>query len=407
MDIKIDISGLGIHEEEQKDLRMEAGGALDRLWSGKEPMTGWVQAPLHQDKKEMDYLLNVADIIKAEAELMVVIGVGGAYTGAKAAIEALPKSEDGIEVKFAGINFCSAYHRRLIEEVNRKNTVICVISKSGSTLEVRAAFDILKELMIKKYGSKEHANKRIIAITDKETGTLRDEAEREGYITFDIPKDTTGRYAALTPMGLLPMAVAGIDIRSLLDGAAKMAVSPVWDLGGTDYGIARFLMYQAGKTMEVLEFFDTRFEYFGEWLKQLYSESEGKEGKGLFPTAVNFTSDIHSIGQFLQQGRKMFFETVILTEGCADNIEINDGPLKGMTLGRINRAASDWVIDSRKAQKLPIAVISVPEITPYNYGQLLYFFEITCAVTSMMMGVNPFDQPGVDGYKKEIREILL
>lgn len=407
MDIKIDISGLGIHEEEQKELRMEAGGALDRLWSGKEPMTGWVQAPLYQDKKEMDYLLNVADIIKAEAELMVVIGVGGAYTGAKAAIEALPKSEDGIEVKFAGINFCSAYHRRLIEEVNRKNTVICVISKSGSTLEVRAAFDILKELMIKKYGSKEHANKRIIAITDKETGTLRAEAEREGYITFDIPKDITGRYAALTPMGLLPMAVAGIDIRSLLDGAAKMAVSPVWDLGGTDYGIARFLMYQAGKTMEVLEFFDTRFEYFGEWLKQLYSESEGKEGKGLFPAAVNFTSDIHSIGQFLQQGRKMFFETVILTEGCVDNIEINDGPLKGMTLGRINKAAADWVVDSRKAQKLPIAVISVPEITPYNYGQLLYFFEITCAVTSMMMGVNPFDQPGVDAYKKEIREILL
>ena len=407
MDIKVDINGLGIQEEEYKELRLKTGGILDRLWSGKEPMTGWVQAPLHRDKEEMDYLLNVADIIKAEAELMVVIGVGGAYTGAKAAIEALPKSEDGIEVRFAGINFCSAYHSRLIEEINRRNTVVCVVSKSGSTPEVRAAFDILKELMIKKYGSKEHAYRRIIAITDKETGALREEAEREGYITFDIPKDIPGRYAALTPMGLLPMAVAGIDIQGLLDGAAKMAVSPAWDGAGADYGIGRFLMQKMGKAMEVLEFFDTRFEYFGEWLKQLYSESEGKEGRGLFPAAVNFTSDIHSVGQFLQQGSQIFFETVILTEVCENDIRINDGPLKGKTLGEINKAASDLVINTRKEQNRPVAVINVPELTAYNYGQLLYFFEMTCAVTAMLMGVNPFDQPGVDTYKKEIKEILL
>ena len=216
MDIKVSLKNTDIAREE-----------IDKkLWSGKLDFTGWVQAPLNQDKEELDYILNVADIVKTEAQLMVVIGIGGSYMSAKAAIEALPKTEDGIDVRFAGINFSSPYHKALMDEMSRKETVLCVVSKSGNTMEIRAAFDIMKDLMEKKYGSKEAVARRIITITDKESGALRAETNEADYVSFEIPGDIGGRYSAMTAAGLVPMAVAGIDIRALIEGEKDAAISP-------------------------------------------------------------------------------------------------------------------------------------------------------------------------------------
>lgn len=401
MDIKVNLQGASVTAEEILDKKSEANKALDRLWSGREDMTGWVKAPLYQDKEELEYILNVADLVKQEAELMIVIGIGGSYMGAKGAIEALPKSEDGIDVRFAGINFCSAYHRKLIEEASRRETVLCVISKSGNTLEIKAAFDIFKDLMKKKYG--EGASKRIITITDKESGALRAETQREGYVSMEIPRDIGGRYSAMTPAGLFPMAVAGIDIRAFIKGHETMASSPDWDKSGTAYAITRFLLLEKGNKIEVVEFFDDRLHYFGEWLKQLYGESEGKEGKGLFPATLNFSTDLHSMGQFLQQGNPVFFETVVLVDEYDDELVIPAGDLQGKTLEDLNRAAAAGVITAHKNAGTPLITITLPKLDAFYYGQLLYFFETACAVTGMLMGVDPFNQPGVEDYKREMR----
>lgn len=406
MDIKIDLRNSDVSVEEIKSYKIKADEALDMLWSEKLDMTGWVQAPIKQDGAELDYILNVADIVKSEAELMVVIGIGGSYMGAKAAIEALPKGEDGIDVRFAGINFCSPYHRALMEEMSRKETVLCVVSKSGNTMEIRAAFDILRDLMEKKYGSKDAAAKRIIAITDKESGTLRKEVNAEGYVSFEIPRNIGGRYSAMTAAGLFPMAVAGIDIRSFIEGEKTMATSPDWDKDGMNYAIVRKILMEKGKEVETIEFYDPRLTFTGEWMKQLYGESEGKEGRGLFPATLNFSTDLHSMGQYLQQGNPIFFETVIVIDEYDDEIVIPAGPLKGKTLEDLNRAAVKGVIAAHRKANVPIIEIHIPRLDAYYYGQLLYFLQTTCAVTGMLMGVNPFDQPGVEDYKREMREVL-
>ncbi|NLD19716.1 MAG: glucose-6-phosphate isomerase [Clostridiales bacterium] len=407
MDIKVRMEGMEISQERIKVLKNEAGVALDRLWSGKEPMTGWVQDPLKQNEGNLEYMLDVADIVKQEAQLMVVIGVGGSYMGANAAIKALPKDEDGIEVRFAGINFCSAYHRELVEEAKRRETVICVISKSGNTLEVKAMFDIFKGVLREKYSSDTDIANHIIVITDEQTGSLRREAEEREYISFPVPRDIGGRYSVLTPVGLFPMAVAGIDIRQVLEGADLMAASPAWDHDGTDYAITRFLMMADGKSVEVLEFFDTRLACLGEWLKQLYGESEGKDGKGLFPVTLNFSTDLHSMGQFLQQGNPIFFETAVIVDDCGYDMIIPEGELKGRTLEELNKAVVKGAVEAHRKAGTTVVEIHIPQLTSYYYGQLIYFFETTCAVTAMIMGVNPFDQPGVEEYKEEMRKYLV
>ena len=406
MDIRTDMKYAGFAPAELEAWRGAAGQAMDRLWSGKEPMTGWVKAPLYQDEEELEYLLNVADMVKIEAELLVVIGIGGSYMGAKAAIEALPKTEPGIAVRFGGTNFCTACYRELMAEMSRRETVLCVVSKSGGTLEVKAAFDVFKDLMLKKYGDREKVARRIITITDGQKGPLREETEAEGYVSFAIPHDVGGRYSALTPAGLFPMAVAGIDVRELIRGAEAAAASPDWDKDGTDYAIARYLMLERGKAVEALEFYDHRLAFLGEWLKQLYGESEGKEGKGLFPATLLFSRDLHSMGQFLQQGNPVFFETAVLIDAYDDQLEIPTGELKGRTLEELNRAAGAGVIQAHGQAGIPLIQLHVPRLDAYYYGQLLYFFETTCAITAMMMGVNPFDQPGVEDYKAEMRKIL-
>lgn len=406
MDIKISLKNTDITRTEIDEKKQPANSALDSLWSGKLDMTGWVQAPLKQDKEELDYILNVADIVKSEAELMVVIGIGGSYMSAKAAIEALPKAEDGIDVRFAGINFCSPYHRELMNEMSRKETVLCVVSKSGNTMEIRAAFDIFRALMEKKYGSREAAAGRIITITDKHSGALREETDREGYVSFEIPGNIGGRYSAMTPAGLFPMAVAGIDIRALIEGEKAAASSPEWDRNATDYAIARMLMMEKGKQVETIEFYDPRLTFLGEWMKQLYGESEGKEGKGLFPVTLNFSTDLHSMGQFLQQGSQVFFETVIVVDEYEEEITIPSGPLAGKTLEDLNRAAFQGVAEAHRQAGIQVIELRIPKLDAYHYGQLLYFLQTTCAVTGMLMGVDPFDQPGVEDYKREMRKAL-
>ena len=405
MDIKVNIEGLNLSKDLIDSQKANAGKALDRLWSEKEGMTGWVQLPIKQDEDELNRLLDVAEIIKNEAGLLVVVGVGGSYLGAKAAIEALPKENFGIDVRFLGTNFSTAYYNSVLDEVKEKETVVCVVSKSGGTMEVQAAFEIIKEVMMQKYKNERDVNRRIIAITDKEKGQLREEAREKDYTTFEIPSDIGGRYSVFTPAGLLPMAVAGIDVRGLMDGAREAAMSPDWDENGTDYAVARYLMHEEGKIIEALEFNQPRFEYLGEWIKQLYGESEGKDGKGLWPATLIFSRDLHSMGQYLQQGRQVFFETITIVDSGSDSIRIPGGALKGKSLHDMNEAMTNGVIAAHKNAGIPVCEIHIPKLDAFNYGQLLYFLETTCAITAMLMDVNPFNQPGVEDYKAEMRKL--
>ena len=406
MDIKVKTENIFIDRSEIESMRHEAGRALDRLWSGKEDMTGWVQAPLNMSEKLIEDILNVADAVKDEAELFVVIGIGGSYLGAKAAIDALPKFEIGIPVRFFGTGFCPDDYLETIELVKEKNTVLCVISKSGNTTEIKAAFETLKPVMAEKYGGEEEAAKRIIAVTDKEKGNLRKEADEKGYVTFEIPSDIGGRYSVFTAAGLLPMAVSGIDIRGLIDGAKEMATSPDWDVDGTDYAVARELLRRKGERIEVMEMCHSRLEFFGQWVRQLYGESEGKEGKGLFPDVMMLSRDLHSMGQYLQQGPGGIFETMVLVDRPFRDTEIPGGDLAGRTIGELNRIMAEAVAKAHAEAGISVIEIHIPELTPRYYGQLLYFLETTCAVTAMLEGVDPFDQPGVEAYKAEMRKLL-
>jgi len=406
MDILVRTDRLGLDRERILAMRPEAGRALDRLWSGEEDMTGWVRTPLHRDEHELEYILNVADIIREEADLFVVIGIGGSYLGAKAAIEALPKDGRGTEVEFFGTDFCTDRYREILENVKRKNTILCVISKSGNTTEIKAAFDTLKPLMEQKYKGKKEAYKRIIAITDAENGGLRQEATENGYTSFMIPSDIGGRYSVLTPAGLLPMAVSGIDIRELLRGAGEMAASMDWDEDGTDYAVARYLLQNDGKCIEAIELCHSRLGHLGEWIKQLYGESEGKNGQGLWPATLTFSTDLHSMGQYIQQGRQNFFETIVSVDDPEYTLEIPEGSLQGKTVDALNKAMIEGVIHAHRGAGIPVAEIHLPRLNAYYYGQLLYYLETTCAITAMLSGVNPFDQPGVEAYKAEIRKIL-
>lgn len=386
MDIKVIMNEFNASREALAEHKAAAGSALDRLWSGKEPMTGWVQAPLYQDKAELDYLLNVADIVKQEADLMVVVGAGGSYTGAKAAIEALPKMEDGIEVRFAGMNFCTDHHSQLMDEMSRRKTVLCIISKSGETLEVIAAYEILREMMEKKYGSRDAASRRIITITGSGDGYIQKETAQEDYINFRIPDDTDDRFSAMTPAGLFPMAVAGIDIRGLLEGAKTMAVSPDWDKDGTDYAIARYLLLQE-KQAESIALYDSRLAGFGQWMRALYGES---------------ASQIRGAKGTLAAG----FETALIVDQYGEKLVIPAGPLKGMALEDLNRAEIECTMEAHKVDGTPVIEIHIPELNAYYYGQLLYFLETTCAITAMLMGEEPFGQPDVEKHKAALREKL-
>lgn len=397
----------------------------EKLWSGKEEFTGWVKLPIEIDREKINQIKETAKKIQNQCDAFVVIGIGGSYLGAKAAIQMLTNifgtcekdNEKLPKVYFAGQNLSGTYHRELLEELKEKEVCICVISKSGTTTEPCIAFTLLKTLLQDKYGIEEAKN-RIYVITDQFTGTLRKEVEREGYDSFIVPADVAGRYSVLSPVGLLPIAVAGLDIEEMLEGAAFCAkkinslesksenkiVESAWQ-----YAVIRKTLFDRGKVIEVFEYYEPKLQYFSEWLKQLFGESEGKDGKGLFPVALQFTTDLHSMGQFLQEGNPIFFETVLnVLESEKDFIISEDAGkiFAGKSMNAVNQAAVSGVMAAHERAGVSILEINIPALTPYYFGQLVYFFETSCAMSGYLIGVNPFNQPGVEKYKEELNACL-
>ncbi len=382
--------------------------AKKRLWSGNEPFTGWVSLPFTYDRKELKDILAAAETIRSQCEVLIVIGIGGSYLGAQAAISAL-RTETAPEIYFAGQNLSGTYHKELLEKIKGKELCLCVISKSGTTTESSVAFSILKDELYKKYG-REEAARRIYAITDAEKGILREETSREGYISFEVPDDIGGRYSVLTAVGLLPVAVAGIDVEAMLLGAKDAAeAAKEAKADAALLAAARISLLKRGKVIEVFEYYEPKLQFFSEWLKQLFGESEGKDGKGIFPAALQFSTDLHSMGQFLQDGNQIFFETVLNVLNPPGDLVVPESAgelLAGKSMNAINQAAVEGVIAAHQATGVPIIKIDIPELSPYCFGQMVYFFETTCALSGYLNGVNPFDQPGVESYKTEMRKVL-
>lgn len=420
--LRLDLSHSMIEKQDLNVYKKELELLKKRLWSEKEDFTGWVQLPFSYDKNELKSILSTAEKIRKQCEVFIVIGIGGSYLGAKAAISALAAGTDSApEIYFAGQNLSGTYHKELLKKIRGKEICLCVISKSGTTTEPSIAFSILKDEIYKIYG-REEAAKRIYAITDAKKGILRQEVEREGYESFVVPDDIGGRYSVLTAVGLLPIAVAGIDIEEMLMGA-KSTAENVFLAGGEANKIpdseqmddasllaaARISLLNRGNLVEVFEYYEPRLKYFTEWLKQLFGESEGKNGKGIFPAALQFSTDLHSMGQFLQEGNKIFFETVLNVLEPPEDIIVPESAgdlLAGKSMNSINQAAVQGVIAAHEAEGIPIIKLDIPKLTPDCFGQLFYFFEASCALSGYLMKVNPFNQPGVESYKSEMRKVL-
>lgn len=388
--------------------------------------TGWVDLPLNYDKEEYLRIKKAAADIQQNSDVLIVIGIGGSYLGAKAAIEFLAhsfnnqlkkKDRKGTEVYFMGQNISATYMKHLFDVIEGKDVSVNVISKSGTTTEPALAFRLIRKWMEEKYG-KDGARKRIYATTDKEKGALRTLATNEGYETFVIPDDVGGRYSVLTAVGLLPIAAAGIDIDAIMAGAKdafeEYQNTNVEDNISYQYAIARNALYRRGKTIELLVNYEPSLQYVSEWWKQLFGESEGKDNKGIFPASVNFTTDLHSMGQYVQEGRRDLFETVINIENPQMDIVIEEEEdnldglnyLAGRTINYVNQKAFEGTVLAHQDGGVPNIIISVPEVNEYYFGKLIYFFEKACAISGYLMGLNPFDQPGVEAYKKNMFALL-
>ncbi len=387
---------------------------------------GWIDLPVAYDKDEFARIKKAAEKIQADSEVLVVIGIGGSYLGARAAIEFLRHSFYNVvdksvrktpEIYFCGNSISATYLHDLLEAVGDRDFSVNMISKSGTTTEPGIAFRIFKQKLIDKYG-KEGAAKRIYATTDKARGALKQEADAEGYEEFVVPDDVGGRFSVLTAVGLLPIAVSGADIDKLMEGAAegrKLALeTPYADNDALKYAAVRNILYRKGKSVEVLANYEPSVHYVSEWWKQLYGESEGKDQKGIFPASVDLTTDLHSMGQFIQDGARIMYETVIHIEKTRFSMTIPAeesnldglGYLAGKTVEFANDAAMNGTILAHTDGNVPNLMISVPEMTEYYLGELFYFFEFACGVSGYMLGVNPFDQPGVESYKKNMFALL-
>lgn len=387
---------------------------------------GWVDLPKNYDKEEFVRIQKAAEKIKNDSEILIVIGIGGSYLGAKAAIEFLSNTfynnqdksvRKGPQIFFAGTNMSPVYLKHLLDLVGDKDFSINVISKSGTTTEPAIAFRVFKEKLEKKYGKKEAA-KRIYATTDKAKGALKNLSTSEGYETFVVPDNVGGRFSVLTAVGLLPIAVAGINIQELMDGAAAAmedySNKNFYENDAMIYAATRHILYNKGKNIEILTNYEPRLHFIAEWWKQLFAESEGKDGKGIYPTSADFSTDLHSIGQSIQEARRTMFETVLLIDKSEEDILINkeevdlDGLnyISGKTLDYVNKQAAKGVILAHVTGNVPNLVISIPEATPFNLGYLFYFFEKAVAIGGYMLGINPFDQPGVEEYKKNMFALL-
>ena len=383
---------------------------------------GWVSLPQEISDESLRAIQHTAESLRAKSDVIVSIGIGGSYLGARATIEALqgPLAPYGNEkhVLFAGHNISSWYMHDLLTFLETKEFSVVVISKSGTTTEPALAFRILKELLEKRYG-KEGAQKRVVAITDKAKGALKQLATDEGYTTYIIPDDVGGRFSVLTPVGLLPIACAGIDIQEFVKGFQTMASAltaepDIKKNPALAYAAIRTLLYRQGKQIEILVNFEPALHYVSEWWKQLFGESEGKDGQALFPASVDFTTDLHSMGQLIQDGVRNLFETFLIVNKSHYTIEVpyDDNNLdklnylQGKNLDAINFSAYQGTALAHRDGGAPGMTIEVPDLSPYYLGQLLYFFEIAVAVSGYMLNVNPFNQPGVEAYKKNMFALL-
>ena len=380
--------------------------------------TGWVDLPVNYDKEEFERIKVAADKIRRQADVLIVIGIGGSYLGAKSVIEMFKdpfRRTTKTEVIFLGQNISAEYMSSLLHYIVDKDVAVNVISKSGTTTEPAIAFRIIKDFMERKYG-KEYAKTRIYVTTDKEKGAMRLLASTEGYETFVIPDDIGGRYSVLTPVGLLPIAVAEIDIDALMEGAAlaREKYSIKEDNDCYKYAVYRNALYKIGKKIEILVNYEPCMHYFTEWWKQLYGESEGKDKKGIFPAGVDFTTDLHSMGQYIQDGRRDLFETVIKINKQRSDIVVKEDPmdldglnyLAGKSMNEINEKALLGTVIAHYDGNAPSIILSIDEINERNIGELIYFFEKACGISGYLLGVNPFNQPGVEEYKKNMFALL-
>ena len=417
-DIKYSSADISAMEEELK----KAHEMLVKGTGRGNEFTGWVDLPVKPDADEIDRIKAAAKKIQDSAQVLIVIGIGGSYLGARAALELLKGANYNLKKKatpdvfFAGNGLDSDYIRSIFELVGDRDFAVNVISKSGTTTEPAVAFRFFKELLEKKYGKAE-AKDRIFVTTDKAKGKLRELSDKEGYETFVIPDDIGGRFSVLTPVGLLPLAAAGVDIDALLAGAAaqrrelmtESMENPAWQYAG-----ARNAMLRAGKSTEILGCYKPDFRFFAEWWKQLYGESEGKEGKGLFPASVEFTADLHSMGQYIQDGQRVMFETIVNFEPKSEKLMLPTAEtdfdalkyLEGKDVDFIAQQAFKGVVAAHVSGNVPNIALYAGKLNEENVGALIYFFEFACAISGYLLGVNPFDQPGVEQYKKNMFALL-
>lgn len=426
--INLDYSKINnfVSQKEIEEIKLEiieAAKKLETKTGAGNDFLGWLDLPVNYDKEEFARIKKSAEKIKNNSEVLVVIGIGGSYLGARAVIECLTHSfynniknqRKTPEIYFAGQNISGKYLKDLIEIIGDRDFSVNVISKSGTTTEPAIAFRVFKEILEKKYGEK--AKERIYATTDSKKGALKKLATEKGYESFIIPDDVGGRFSVLTAVGLLPIAVAGLDIDEFMKGAKEAREDYKVDFDKNDcykYVALRNILYRKNFNIELLTNYEPRFHYISEWWKQLFGESEGKDGKGIFPASVDFTTDLHSMGQYIQDGRRNLFETVINIENLEKDIFIDEvaedldglNYLAGKDLSFVNEKAFVGTLLAHIDGGTPNIVLNIPEVNEYNIGYLIYFFEKACAVSGYVLGVNPFNQPGVESYKKNMFALL-
>lgn len=417
-----------INEHEVEFIKKEVLSAeklLDEKNGPGNDFLGWVDLPVNYDKDEFERIKKSAQKIKESSEVLIVIGIGGSYLGAKSAIEFLShtfynnlskEKRETPEIYFAGTNISGTYIKSLLDVVGDRDFSVNVISKSGTTTEPAIAFRIFKKKLEEKYG-KEGAKERIFATTDKAKGALKKLADGEGYEKFVVPDNVGGRFSVLTAVGLLPIACAGIDIDALMEGAAAAREdfkAPYEENTCYQYAAVRNILHRKGKDIEMLINYEPRLHFVAEWWKQLFGESEGKDQKGIFPASADFTTDLHSLGQYIQDGKRHLFETLINIEAPEFDLEVEtddlnlDGLnyLSGKTLDYVNKKAAEGTVLAHADGGVPTIQITIPEATPYYLGYMFYFFEKACGISGYMLSVNPFDQPGVEAYKKNMFALL-
>ncbi len=414
-----------ISEEEIRNMEELTNTAADILMTRRgagSDYLGWIDLPVDYDKEEFARIKKSADKIRKNSKVLVVVGIGGSYLGAKAAVDMLTGSFDNYsegdnpKVVYAGNSISSTYLAQLIEFVKDKDFSVNIISKSGTTTEPALAFRVLRNLLVEKYGE-EGAKDRIYATTDKAKGALKNFADKEGYETFVVPDDVGGRFSVLTAVGLLPIAVAGIDIDDMMKGAQDAREEynkPYSENDCYKYAAIRNILMRKGRGVEFMVNYEPCLQYFSEWWKQLFGESEGKDNRGILPCSVNFSTDLHSMGQYIQDGARIMFETVLNVEEPKIDLEIpfdeenTDGLnfLSGKTVDYVNTKAFQGTLLAHTDGNVPNLIVNIPKIDAYHFGNLVYFFEKACAVSGYILGVNPFNQPGVESYKKNMFALL-